>query len=376
MTDAQTSSWVIQALSPFTSWFRRLTTFRRIVLILHMGFFVVYYLARAAYFQQEGVRLLPMTILLVFSVCCYLIEVIALKPKNKIAECMVVKLSGTAAFFTFMLASLLIVAVIDLTFIQRAAERLPILQSLINTSNQIDDEVREGSSPEVIQQDSGHQRKDEDSASLRPNPNEVNGDDDSESGAPDDAINLSTIRFMDGTSPPHGTRLGVRLGTIPGTIKAEVTLPGQSTPAVFDNLPIKNETVFVPVPLVFLCYSPEDEKEVGALSERLWQDGFLTWMASKDLLPGDDAGEKIESAIKSANRVIIFYSKESKSSSMEFYKQLFLVIAERTARPEEKRYLIPALLEPVSPPHDFDGIVWLKMWEQGWYERLKLALRT
>ena len=125
------------------------------------------------------------------------------------------------------------------------------------------------------------------------------------------ATELHTINTVGRKNVPHGTTLQVRLGSIPATMTVSILLPGQTAQKTYENLPIKDGVVLLPVSLSFMCHAKEDHQLVHQLSDRLLQDGFLTWLDSKDLLPGDDWKSEIEDAIERADRVIVFFSEHS-----------------------------------------------------------------
>lgn len=186
---------------------------------------------------------------------------------------------------------------------------------------------------------------------------------------------LHTIKSIGGKDVPGGTMLGLRLGRVPGTVTAEIRLPGQKKPAVFKDLPIRDGVLTLPVPLVFLCYASEDAKQVGDLSQRLWEDSVVTWLDRKDLLPGDSWKARIEEAIERADRVIVFLSPHSVGKTGYVQREMRYALEQRDLRPSGARYIIPVLLAECDVPREFRGIQWLRLWDEGWYGTLVCALR-
>lgn len=122
---------------------------------------------------------------------------------------------------------------------------------------------------------------------------------------------LHSIVTAGGKKTPGGTLLELGPGTKPRCVKAKVRLPGQSGWSIFDNLPVVNGIVKLPVKLVFLCHASEDKPTVEQVANRLTKEGFLAWVDKEILLPGDDWEQEIERAIESSDYVLVFLSRAS-----------------------------------------------------------------
>lgn len=173
---------------------------------------------------------------------------------------------------------------------------------------------------------------------------------------------------------PKDTLCELRRGDFPGTVKIKLQFPGQKGHSRFYNIPIHDHILEIPVKLVFLCHANEDKETVERIGDNLYQDGFLTWFDKKDLLPGDDWEEKIKDAIERSDYVLVFLSGKSCSKVRYVQKEMKYALEQRDLRPKGHRYIIPILVEECEPPRDFRSIQWSRMWEDGWYEKLKLAL--
>jgi len=171
-----------------------------------------------------------------------------------------------------------------------------------------------------------------------------------------------------------GTKVRISLGSLPGTIDAVVSLPGQETPTVFKGLEIKDGAVELPMKLVFLCHAKEDAEKVKEIGQRLQTDGFLTWFDEDDLLPGDDWKKRIEEAIETSNYVLVFLSSVSVSKTGYVQREMKYALEQRELRPSGKRYIIPVLLEEVEPPREVKDIHWARLSELDWYQKLRKAL--
>lgn len=59
---------------------------------------------------------------------------------------------------------------------------------------------------------------------------------------------------------------------------------------------------------VFLCHASEDKPMVRKLYERLYEDAFLPWLDSEDLLPGQDWDYEIRNAVRASDAVLVCLS--------------------------------------------------------------------
>jgi hypothetical protein len=189
------------------------------------------------------------------------------------------------------------------------------------------------------------------------------------------ATDLHTIRSLGGKDLPDQTVLRIRLGRSPGTVTAELRLPGQKSPAVFRDLRIERGVLTLPVPLVFLCYASEDWAAVSDLSQQLWAEGVVTWLDRKDLVPGDDWQARIEEAIARADRVIVCLSSRSVAKTGYVQREMKHAIDQSRYRPAGARYIIPLLLDDCVVPREFMDIQWLRFGDEQWHEKLLRALR-
>ena len=185
---------------------------------------------------------------------------------------------------------------------------------------------------------------------------------------------LHTIRTAGRKEVPHGTHLEVCLGRLPSTVTVRIQLPGQRDCAEYPDLPIKDGVVELPVPLVYLCHAKEDRLVVRDLGERLYEDGVLTWLDDKDLLPGYDWKTEIDNAIDRSDFVLVFLSQASCQKTGYFQRELRYALEQQQMRPEGQRFIVPVLLESCQPPRSLQKIQWVKLGESGAYESLRRAL--
>jgi len=188
------------------------------------------------------------------------------------------------------------------------------------------------------------------------------------------AIQVHTIRAAGKKEVPHGTEVVLTRGTLQGTARVRLKLPGQRKFSDLGDLPISNGIIELPVKLLFLSYAREDRTKVQRLANKLWQDGFLTWMDTKDLLPGDAWRDRIADAVERADYILIFLSQTSCTKVGYIQKEFKYALEQKELRPSGVRYIIPILLEPCDPPRELQNAQWLNSWEEGSYQRLKKAL--
>ena len=157
-------------------------------------------------------------------------------------------------------------------------------------------------------------------------------------------------------------------------MQVELKLPWQSAFKNLGLLPICNQEIVLPLKLAFLCHAKEDKTEVEAIREKLLSDGFLTWYADKDLLPGDEWELLIEREIEGCDYFLAFLSSRSVSKTGYVQRELRHAMKQRTLRPHGKRYIIPIQLDDCEVPPELSEIHFLKMWQLESYDRLLTAM--
>jgi len=185
---------------------------------------------------------------------------------------------------------------------------------------------------------------------------------------------LHSIRTAGHKDVPHGTKLELRLGRLPSTVTIRIQLPGQRDWTEYPDLLIKDGVLLLPVPIVFLCHAKEDQLVVQDFSKRLHQDGILTWLDEKNLLPGHDWKIEIDNAIDHSDFVLVFLSQASCQKTGYFQREVRYALKQQQMRPEGQRFIVPVLIESCQPPRSLQRIQWVKLWENGAYESLRKAL--
>ncbi len=64
-------------------------------------------------------------------------------------------------------------------------------------------------------------------------------------------------------------------------------------------------------PRIFLCHASEDKPEVEAIYDRLRDEGFVPWMDTIDLLPGQLWQQEISRVLPASDFVLVFLSQNS-----------------------------------------------------------------
>jgi len=185
---------------------------------------------------------------------------------------------------------------------------------------------------------------------------------------------ITGIKIARNRKIPDKTEVILRNTGGAGHIGAKLKLPWQKEYTDLGILPIVNNEVVLPLQLAFLCHAKDDRTQVEAVGSKLLADGFLTWFDEKDLLPGDDWQQEIEKAIETCDFFLAFLSRTSCAKTGYVQRELRYALEQRDRRPFGKRFVIPILIDECTPPREFMGIHFLRLWELGAYGKLKQAL--
>lgn len=185
---------------------------------------------------------------------------------------------------------------------------------------------------------------------------------------------VHTIKFVGKKDPPDGAQIKVRSGGILGTMTVEVKLPEQDGWTQFRDLSIVDGVVTIPIMQVFLCHADEDKIVVRKIAHRLLSDGYMIWFDEIHLIAGANWKREIEMAIERCDYIIIFMSQNSFSKTGYVQREIRFALEQQELRPLGKRFIIPILLDNVSPPLELSNIQWLKVSQDDWYKKLCIAL--
>lgn len=128
--------------------------------------------------------------------------------------------------------------------------------------------------------------------------------------------------------------------------------------------------------VAFISYAKEDRERVLEVTRTLHENGIATWFDEDVLLPGDPWKRKVESAIESADYFLLFLSSTTVGSEGYKNREFLLAQDRQSMQPQGKRFIIPILLDECAPPRELKDMHWLKIYEEGWQERLFRAIQS
>jgi CheY-like chemotaxis protein len=129
---------------------------------------------------------------------------------------------------------------------------------------------------------------------------------------------------------------------------------------------------------VFISYTKPDFEKVTWIHRRLKDNGFIPWIATNDVGPGDAWDEKIEMAIKQCDCFVSCLSDIAVKRLGHFQREIELVIERYDT--SRKPLIIPLLLENCDMPRQFaerkiQHLVY-DPFHDDWWTRLVTALRA
>lgn len=174
---------------------------------------------------------------------------------------------------------------------------------------------------------------------------------------------------------PVGLGLSLENTGKPGFIKVTYQIPGNPKHYEIGELEIINGELVLPLKLVFVSYSREDQTTVQEIIRQLNDEGILTWFDENEILPGDHWEAKIETAIEKSEYVLVFFSSRTLVRTGYKNKEIHYILDQAKYRPLESRYIIPILLDDCTPPREFKQLHWLAHGKSGWLEKLVKVLK-
>lgn len=118
------------------------------------------------------------------------------------------------------------------------------------------------------------------------------------------------ILLVENKPIPEGLEVGLQNHGKLGFVKVTYNIPGNPKTDEIGELEIIQGELILPLKLAFVSYAREDQKVVEEITRKLNDEGILTWMDEKELMPGDHWESKIEAAIEKPEYVIVFFSKK------------------------------------------------------------------
>lgn len=186
---------------------------------------------------------------------------------------------------------------------------------------------------------------------------------------------ISSIYMENGKPMPNWLQLELKRGTKPGHLAVKYKIPKNSKWFDLGEIQIKNAEILLPLTLVYLIHAKEDKKSVKDVMNQLHDNGVLTWLDEKDLLPGDYWEAKIREAIEKSDYVLVFLASKTVGKIGYKNKEIKYAFEQASLRPSGKRYIIPILLDECTPPREFKEIHCVKVTDMDWFDKLLMAIK-
>lgn len=152
-----------------------------------------------------------------------------------------------------------------------------------------------------------------------------------------------------------------------GTPEQEILLHEQRLEQVVSELPQHLQ--------VFLCHASEDRDKIRKLYTQLHDDGFLPWLDTENLLPGENWAQAINAAISKSDVVLVCLSSQAVQKTGYAQKEIARALDAAEERPEATIYIVPVLLERCPIPDRIKKWQAVDLSEGAGYARLLLALK-
>jgi hypothetical protein len=125
---------------------------------------------------------------------------------------------------------------------------------------------------------------------------------------------------------------------------------------------------------IFLCHASEDKVQVREVYQQLKAVGFTPWLDEVDILPGQDWDYEIERALETSDFVMVFLSTRSVEKVGYVQREFRRALYHAEERPEGFIHTIPVKLDDCAVPRRFSRHQWVKLYEDGAFDRIVRAL--
>ena len=125
---------------------------------------------------------------------------------------------------------------------------------------------------------------------------------------------------------------------------------------------------------VFLCHANPDKPKVHEYYKRLVTFGVDAWFDEEKLLPGDEWREKIKSAIKISDAIIVFLSHDFINREGFVNTEISTALDVATEKRPGEIFIIPARLEECPVPDRLAERQWVNLYESNSFPKLIKAL--
>jgi hypothetical protein len=126
---------------------------------------------------------------------------------------------------------------------------------------------------------------------------------------------------------------------------------------------------------IFLCHASEDKPQVREVYQQLKAIGFMPWLDEVDILSGQDWNYEIEQALETSDFVIVFLSTRSIKKIGYVQREFKRALHHSEEFPEDFIHTIPIKLDDCAAPRQFSRHQWVKLYEDGAFDRVVSALR-
>jgi outer membrane protein assembly factor BamD (BamD/ComL family) len=135
-----------------------------------------------------------------------------------------------------------------------------------------------------------------------------------------------------------------------------------------------NRTVTRPLK-AFLCHASGDKPAVREMYKRLVFEGVDAWLDKEKLLPGQDWRVEIPKAVREADVVIVFLSKNSITREGYVQKEIKDALDIAEEKPDGTIFLIPSRLEECPVPERLSRWQWVDLFEDNGFVQLLRSLK-
>jgi hypothetical protein len=126
---------------------------------------------------------------------------------------------------------------------------------------------------------------------------------------------------------------------------------------------------------IFLCHASEDKAQVREVYHQLKTLGFTPWLDEVDILPGQDWDYEIERALETSDFVMVFLSTRSVEKIGYVQREFRRALYHSEDKPEGFIHTIPVKLDDCVVPRRFSRHQWVKLYEDGAFNRVVAAIR-
>jgi TIR domain len=126
---------------------------------------------------------------------------------------------------------------------------------------------------------------------------------------------------------------------------------------------------------VFLCHGSEDKPAVRELYQLLRNADMQPWLDQEDIKPGQDWDQAIRDAVRACHIVLVILSSRSVTKEGYIQKEIRFALERAEEMPEDRVYIIPALIEPCPIPRRLAKWQAVSLFAEGGRDRLLAELR-